>query len=233
LVYALPTLIIAVLLVLKLKKMFRKVRLLSNDRNIFRNALLFSLVIHSSVFLLLTGFTSLSASGHREIEIEMIPVSSQGIGDDPTAGTPMLQRLKLSETQAKKLDQAPNKLHPDDISVLQKLNIAAGNDIVEGDDYGEGGTGADSGKMISGSLPMYPAHAREQGLEGSVVLRLDIASDGSVSRVTVRVSSGYAPFDEAAERAVRKWRFRPVYRNGVAIARKHDIRVKFRLNGIQ
>jgi TonB family protein len=122
----------------------------------------------------------------------------------------------------------------DDNNASNGNDQVTGNDNMEGDGYGQGGSGdTNSGSMIAGSLPVYPANARESGLEGNLILRLNIGPDGSVSDVLIRVSSGYTPFDEAAEHAVKKWRFRPVMRNGVAVSRIHDIRVKFKLNSFK
>lgn len=75
----------------------------------------------------------------------------------------------------------------------------------------------------------YPASARRKGLEGTVVLLLGIAADGTVARVELMESSGHEELDRAAEEAARLWRFEPARRDGEALA--HDVRVpvEFRL----
>ena len=49
----------------------------------------------------------------------------------------------------------------------------------------------------------YPEQARRQGLEGSLVLSVDVLPDGSIERVQVLRSSGHDMLDEAAVRIVR------------------------------
>lgn len=53
--------------------------------------------------------------------------------------------------------------------------------------------------------PSYPALAREQGLEGEVVLTVLVGADGRVVDVHVKASSGAPVLDEAAVGAVRQW----------------------------
>lgn len=49
----------------------------------------------------------------------------------------------------------------------------------------------------------YPESARRQGIEGSLVLSVDILGDGSVDQIRILRSSGYEVLDEAAVRIVR------------------------------
>ncbi len=67
-------------------------------------------------------------------------------------------------------------------------------------------------------LPVYPKMARRHGLEGTVVLRLLVAETGNVGDVVVDAPSGCIDLDKAAIEAVRKWRFIPATRGGVAVA---------------
>ena len=55
--------------------------------------------------------------------------------------------------------------------------------------------------------PRYPASARRRGQEGTVLLAVTVAADGSVSEVLVARSSGHAVLDDEAVRTVRQWRF--------------------------
>jgi protein TonB len=58
--------------------------------------------------------------------------------------------------------------------------------------------------------PEYPASALRAGVEGRVVLRVELTRDGRVAAATVQASSGHESLDEAALAAVRRWRFEPV-----------------------
>jgi len=76
--------------------------------------------------------------------------------------------------------------------------------------------------------PAYPEDARRLGHEGEVTLRIDVARDGSVARLEVVASSGYAELDAAALDAVRVWRFEPARCGGRAVA--HTVRLPLRFS---
>ena len=60
--------------------------------------------------------------------------------------------------------------------------------------------------MIS-TEPKYPEFAKQEGIEGLVILKLIIDTDGSVIKVTVIKSLKEYGFDEEAIKAVKKWKF--------------------------
>lgn len=62
--------------------------------------------------------------------------------------------------------------------------------------------------------PAYPTQARKRGMEGRVVLRVFVRSDGRVKSVKLENSSGYGLLDRAARVAVIRWRFAPATRSG-------------------
>jgi TonB family protein len=74
----------------------------------------------------------------------------------------------------------------------------------------------------------YPASARDSGVEGSVVLKLDIQADGRVLRADVMSAAGYG-FDEAAQAAALGFRFKPARRGDRAVASRILYRYEFRL----
>jgi len=78
-------------------------------------------------------------------------------------------------------------------------------------------------------IPRYPRRARQQGLEGRVVIRLTVAADGTPARISILQSSGYAILDRAAVRTFRDWRFRPATRAGIPVASSLDVPISFRL----
>jgi len=78
--------------------------------------------------------------------------------------------------------------------------------------------------------PDYPTRARRMGLEGTVVLLLHVAADGTVASVEIASSSGHEILDRAAaEAAADRWRFEPARRGSLAVAK--DVRgpVEFKL----
>ena len=70
-------------------------------------------------------------------------------------------------------------------------------------------------QLISGAGQEYPAAARQQGIEGYVVVRYDVEVEGRVTGAQVVVSQPPGVFDEAALRAVRSWRFNAPMVEGV------------------
>ena len=107
---------------------------------------------------------------------------------------------------------------------------ATGNN--SGSGGGNGGAGSSprfAGQGLSNPPPRYPHLARQRGQEGQVVIRVRVSADGNARSVTVRQSSGYHLLDDAAAKAIRRWRFVPASFAGVAMAGTVDVPVTFRL----
>jgi protein TonB len=77
--------------------------------------------------------------------------------------------------------------------------------------------------------PTYPELARRRGQEGLVQLLAHVDDRGTLTELAVKKSSGYSLLDEAAMKAVRKWRFRPGISNGRPVRGSLLIPVEFRL----
>jgi protein TonB len=77
--------------------------------------------------------------------------------------------------------------------------------------------------------PDYPGAMVRQGMEGKVTVRVTIGADGRVIDVE-RLSATDEAFWLATQRhALRKWRFRPATRDGVAVSSSKVLTVHFRL----
>ena len=77
--------------------------------------------------------------------------------------------------------------------------------------------------------PRYPRSAERRRDTGWVDIVFTVALDGTVKDVEVRNSQPGEVFDNAAVRAVEKWRFEPVIENGVAVEKRAGIRMMFAL----
>lgn len=86
-------------------------------------------------------------------------------------------------------------------------------------------------KMISGAPPRYPMDSRRKREQGTVVLTLTLGVDGNVSAISVAQSSGFERLDDAALRAVRKWRWAPTLRNGQPVMVRGQVEIPFVLQG--
>lgn len=95
----------------------------------------------------------------------------------------------------------------------------AGNDggASGGGDDGAAGSIAEHPTILSSAKPKYPMRARRNGIEGHVVLRVEILSNGQPGDISIKSSSGDDSLDEAAINAVNRWRFTPA-RNGLGQA---------------
>jgi len=78
--------------------------------------------------------------------------------------------------------------------------------------------------------PPYPTASVRAHEQGVVVLRVLVGTDGGVQQVEIERSSGHARLDAAARETVLKGRFRPVMRDGKAMAAWGLVPIEFRLD---
>lgn len=81
--------------------------------------------------------------------------------------------------------------------------------------------------------PVYPQSARQAGIGGTVLLKVQVLENGQPGSITLSRSSGYAALDESAITAMRQWRFVPARDrdSGRTLVCVTTIPVSFRLNG--
>ncbi len=75
--------------------------------------------------------------------------------------------------------------------------------------------------------PAYPELARQQNIQGSVLLEVHIRADGSVE--DVQVISGAPLLAQASVDAVKQWKFRPYLSNGRPLEMETQVTLDFRL----
>ncbi len=83
--------------------------------------------------------------------------------------------------------------------------------------------------LVLKKAPDYPLHAKNSRLTGKVVLEFQISSDGTVSNVVVVTSEPEGVFDDAAVKAVSKWRFKPAMVGETPVHTKVKVPIKFEL----
>ncbi len=79
-------------------------------------------------------------------------------------------------------------------------------------------------------LPSYPPTAREDGLEGTVGLTVELDERGHVLAVRWARRTGHMVLDQAARDAVKSWRFTPALRDGQAVPGEVTVAIHFRLD---
>lgn len=114
-------------------------------------------------------------------------------------------------------------------------NAARESSASTGARRGAGGAGATQPGFSPGTaanpLPRYPLAARRRGLEGRVLLRVEVDASGRPTAVAVLHGSGHGILDRTAARAVRDWRFQPASWAGRPVAGAVEVPILFRLTG--
>lgn len=82
---------------------------------------------------------------------------------------------------------------------------------------------------LNNPAPNYPLAARRLGEQGRVLLRVLVSSNGDADTVVLEDSSGSSKLDDAAIKAVKKWRFIPAKRSNQPISAYVLVPVKFSL----
>ncbi len=75
----------------------------------------------------------------------------------------------------------------------------------------------------------YPLVARRMGIQGKVVLNVEVLVEGVSGQVNLDQSSGYKVLDRAAMESIKTWRFVPASRAGLPITKWFKIPIQFSL----
>jgi protein TonB len=95
----------------------------------------------------------------------------------------------------------------------------ATSEIAEASAVGTGSGGGQDAVPLVRVDPDYPPRARQRGIEGWVILSFTIGPTGSVESPSVLKANPTGIFEEAALRAVGRWRYNPKVENGVPVSR--------------
>ena len=137
--------------------------------------------------------------------------------------------LTFPEPDITNLSSFPNERQwqiPLELSIAREFNLLA----VSIDETAKIRGIRSSVKPVKTERPPYPQFAREQGWEGTVVLRLVINREGSVSSAKPRESSGYPLLDESAVQSVEQWTFLPAKNGEFPITAIVDLPIRFDLD---
>lgn len=89
------------------------------------------------------------------------------------------------------------------------------------------GGNVQASKLVNKVSPVYPQKAKEEGVEGAVVLQITVNERGEVS--DIQVVSGHELLSEAAVEAVKQWRYSPTLLNGEPVPVVATVTVQFTL----
>jgi TonB family protein len=96
----------------------------------------------------------------------------------------------------------------------QETPVSIGEDVAEG-------------HLLNRIEPEYPESAREQRLQGTVVLNINVGKDGNVHSLS-RVA-GDSQLALLAAKAVRQWKFAPLVRDGAPVSFESQVTLSFAL----
>jgi TonB family protein len=146
----------------------------------------------------------------------------------PSLADPLVSRPGSAEGRTEKLPPAS-----DDGSQGGDGSAGSARSEGSGDDSDGKGDGEGSGEGNAVGVytppPAYPGEARRRNIEGSVLVELAIASDGSCAVRRVLESSGFSPLDDAVQSAVQRWKYRPASADGRPEITTKRLRFTFRL----
>jgi protein TonB len=86
-----------------------------------------------------------------------------------------------------------------------------------------------SAAYLNNPPPAYPKAAQRQGLQGRVVLRVQVLANGHVGAIEVKQSSGKTILDDAALAAVKNWVFTPSKRGSTPIDGWTNVPIEFQI----
>jgi periplasmic protein TonB len=97
------------------------------------------------------------------------------------------------------------------------------------------GNGGETRDPIPVSIirPRYPPTALRNGQEGWVDVQYTVNTDGSVTNISVVGAEPRHIFDSAAIDALRRAKFSPAMRDGVAVVYQQEKRIEFKINNQQ
>lgn len=122
-------------------------------------------------------------------------------------GNMKIASLDLKKTKEKEPSKNVKKTtsEDDEIKKLSSLNPSYGGSY--GKDVSSVYSVINNPKIKSQTPPVYPHRAIKRGWQGIVVVEAVVSSKGYPKEIRVYRSSGFAPLDKAAIKAVRKWEF--------------------------
>jgi TonB family protein len=145
-------------------------------------------------------------------------------------------RIRELENQLVRIRKQPSPPRPQpDLSrqlATRELRIELENPLGVGSGKGGGvyrvGGGVTAPALLFKVDPEYSEEARKAKYQGAVLLNIEVDPSGKVTNIKVQRSLGLG-LDEKAIEAVRKWQFKPGYKDGKPVTVAVTIEVDFRL----
>jgi len=141
-------------------------------------------------------------------------------------------RMRQDTEAQKKQQEKPQPDKPPPVPEVPQLNFSKGsveNNVAQLTPTVDANSAMSKMKMTAGSdrdivplvriNPDYPPRALSRGIQGWVIVQFTISATGTVKDQIV-VDSSNKIFDDAALKAIGRWRYNPKVEEGVAVERK-------------
>jgi len=152
------------------------------------------------------------------------PVQQPPVQSPKREAVATIPAVSLSETKSQpgNLTSPYGGIEPGVKNSNSKLSVQGSGETVTPPQFGAA--------YLNNPKPGYPAFARRMGMEGIVMLKVLVSSQGTALKIEVAHSSGYEILDKAAKEAVRNWRFVPARRGDSPVDEWVQVPVAFHLN---
>jgi protein TonB len=183
-------------------------------------------------------------AGEQGIEVDLAPAPEAGRLVAEPAPAPLSSLQQKAEPAAQPVPLPAAKKEPEQArpraaeARTRSTSAASAPQAQAGQAAGSAASAPDSPEAASSPealssyanpKPAYPELARRRGQEGLVRLLAQVDEQGGLAELLVEKSSGFPLLDEAALKAVRKWRFKPGSRGGRPVRGSVLIPVEFLL----
>jgi len=141
-------------------------------------------------------------------------------------------RMRQDYEVARKEQEKPQQEKPPPVPEIPQMNLTSGNidnNVAQLTPVVDASGAMSKMTMSAGSdrdiiplvriNPEYPPRALSRGIEGYVIVQFNITATGTVRDVIVVDAKPKGMFDQAAVRAVERWRYNPRVEEGVAVER--------------
>jgi TonB family protein len=88
-------------------------------------------------------------------------------------------------------------------------------------------SGVAQGLLVTKVPPQYPQEAKDQGIQGVVVMKVTVDKEGNVENI--QLMSGHPLLVPPAIEAVKQWKYKPYLVNGTPVEVETQVRVTFTL----
>lgn len=162
----------------------------------------------------------------KPVELTPPPRPPEIVPIRPQSPRPQVQPRSVPRIDAPTIDQA-----------IVEHGHAAADPVVE-QPATDAGAGPSIGAPLPGMrleyafapAPPYPGIAARRGIEGSVLLKILVGTDGKPLDVVISRSSGHKVLDDAARRFVlENWRFKPAMHEGRAVQAHGLVPIEFKM----